>query len=231
MIVEKSKEELTTWRGKYDFFFLTKIEAILSICELKSDEHCIFLDTDTACVSDLEAIATELDKGVNYLHKKEYELGTPKLKGNAKAISDGTLGQTFAEQAVIGSSAMWNSGVVAIAKNNQPAKVMQKAKAICEAMLDSGLRQTFIEQLSIALAVTSSGKTLEAEPLIKHYWGNKEPWDQLAYQFLAEIRLRNISLAESVAHLDKYPLDMPAYVKEPKLEKLKNSIKKRLPSI
>ncbi|MGD8117144.1 hypothetical protein [Vibrio sp. TRT 29B02] len=226
-VVHVDEDKLKHWRGKYDFFFLTKIEAIKQIAERCGNEHLLFLDTDTAIYDNLVEVFSSLDEGKNYLHKWEYDF-SKRLKGRkAENIRCKTLGKSFAGYDISGKTAMWNSGVVGVSNENNPAEVLNGAKELCNSILETGLRETFVEQLSLAIAVTSSGETLEADSHIKHYWGNKVPWDEMVNKFLSQCAMLGLDPMGSLKIFKQYDLTIPEYVKEPKLTKYKNSISKR----
>jgi lipopolysaccharide biosynthesis glycosyltransferase len=227
-IVSIDEHRIAEWKGPHQFFWRVKIEAILEASKQHSG-HTIYLDTDTVCFNNLEAMMSCLDQGSNLMHLKEFDFAKTQ-GGTGKKMKSHGLNKQYGEFVLSESSAMWNAGVVAISEKNNAETTLNNALNACDAMCADNMERKLIEQFSLSLALQANTMT-EGKTWFKHYWGNKEQWNEVIADLLAKSLLLNWNLEQAVKEFTTIDLSIPEVIKETKLAKYKNSIKKRLPKL
>lgn len=228
-IIQIDQNTLQDWKGKYNFFWRVKIKALEVVQRKYPQEHILYVDSDTFLVSDLAEIQQELDLGCSFMHTFEYNLKNTQSRTFKRMMS--VLNQkTFAGISLNDNSEMWNAGVIALPASKAQA-LIENILNCCDEMCATPCERRLLEQFSFSLVLKNLTNLSSCEKSIAHYWGNKEEWNQFIQQFLVNIALKNISLAESIALFNQ--IEFPRIPLEKKkrssAEKLKKLIDKLLP--
>lgn len=186
------EKKINEWQGPHKFLWRIKIMAMLDSAQ-KDAGHLVYLDTDTFALSDLSSMIAKLDSGSCFMHVKEKLLSKDKAE-NKKLMWKQTRNKQFGGMLVDQHSAMWNAGVVAINEKNK-IELITKALQSTDQMCEQNIERWLIEQFSLSLALSSSGKLEACDQWIAHYWGNKE------------MVIRNIQSLFSSALMQSIPLD------------------------
>ena len=207
---------LQAWTGPAPFSMRQKIEAAAFM--LTGNSPLAFIDADVIATQSLEEFATQLNDGVRYLHKREFELGTNKRTGNVRLWRQ-LQGKSFASWQFRPSDAMWNSGVIAVGAGD--GGLLRQALGVYDAMDDHGIRHFATEQLVVGGVLERAGNLREARQWFTHYWGNKQLFTQEIEQRLRRARESGMTPAAAAAEFRLTPIDLPAEVRPRKLEKLR----------
>lgn len=204
--------ELDAWRGPSPFSMRQKIEATRTV--MPSTGALVFLDADTLATADLAPLVAALEDGGLFMHKREFELGASRRRGN-RQLWEGLQGRTFGGWEFRADDAMWNSGVLALPAED--ASLLEHALSLYDAMAAAGIRHFATEQLVAGLVMSRTGRLRSAEPWFTHYWGNKEAYDREIAARL-DTGLTPATLADA---LRRNPITLPAEVRPTKLDKIR----------
>jgi hypothetical protein len=210
-----SDEQLARWRGKDPFSMRQKLEAARAVAP--SDGALVFLDADTLAVDDLTPMVKGLAAGALFLHKREFQLGYSRRRGNMalwKEISK----QTFAGWYFRPGDAMWNSGVIAMPAADVPQ--IDEAIRLYDAVGEAGIRHFATEQLVLGQVLGRTQRLREAASWVTHYWGNKSSFDREIGRRLAAARAAELSPDQAANDLRTNPINLPAEVRPGRLQKL-----------
>lgn len=224
-VVPVDETTLKQWRGPFDFFWRIKIEAYLRAVE-DFNGHCIYLDTDTIVNKPLEGLYSQLDNGNNLMHVREFSFAQPVGRTGIKMKKHG-LNKQYGSFDLTTESEMWNAGVIAISALNEPRTTLLAALDACDAMSKDEMTPKLIEQFAFSIAL-KKGSLVEAQEWVRHYWGNKPNWNNQIASFFSRALLKQLSFEQCVSLFNDEKHDLADVVKETKLEKYRNSIKKRL---
>ena len=183
-IIKISPDELTEWKGEYQFFWRIKLKAIEKACQLYPGKPVLYLDSDTFLFADAASIKTQLFCGKALMHDDEGELSAKTAK-TQKNMWRQIAGKTFCNLEMQPTDHMWNSGVVGI-PNTQNGADCKLVLGICDEMCMQGVPRYFIEQYSLSLALEKIYGLVEAKPAIAHYWSTKEIWTNRIHDFFIE---------------------------------------------
>jgi len=215
---------LKDWRGPHDYFWRIKLKVMQRANEV-SPGHLIYLDSDVVCRPGLAEFFSALDEGTPFMHKNEYALG---LKGGGgRELCRQVAGRRFGKFSISADSRMWNAGVVAL-----PAAVSRSwiadALECLDAMCAAGVRSNVTEQFSLSASLSRDGRLQAADPWFIHYWSNKLPWNGLVSAFLADVHLQQLPMADVCERFRNLPLDLPLERRRSRLERVVNSVRKRV---
>jgi hypothetical protein len=223
-VIEVGPETLDEWRAPHGYFWRIKLKVMQRVNDL-SHGNLVYLDSDVACSASLGDFFDALDAGAAFMHVPEYSIGSRNGKG--RALWRQTANRGFGPFTVQARNRMWNAGLVAL-----PAAVSRQwladALACLDAMGEAKIASPFLEQFSLSMSLDRHGDLRPADRWFIHYWGNKPPWNALIARFLADVHLRQVPVADACASLRLLPLDIPPIVRRNRLERLINSVTKRI---
>jgi hypothetical protein len=180
------------WKGPRDYPYRAKIKAVQQLARRFPGDPIVFTDTDTILHGDIGFLKKELQSGKAFMHEDEGPLITHTLK-KAKPIWQTIRGKEIGGLTMKETDHMWNSGVIAT-PNTQDGKELDMALAICDGILELGMYNHTMEQYGLGLALTHYYNTVHAaKPMIAHYWGNKEEWNEFIMAWLAEHHCKRTS--------------------------------------
>ncbi len=208
-------EELSAWRGRDGFSMRQKLE----VARLSAPEEgaLVMLDADTLAIRDLSPMVEALGSGALFLHKREFELGHSRRRGNLalwKEIST----RTFAGWYFRPGDAMWNSGVIAIPAVQ--ASLLDQALLLYDAIADAGIRHFATEQLVLGQVLGRTQRLREALTWFTHYWGNKTSFDREIARRLDDAHASGLTPDAAAAALRANPIRLPAELRPGRLTKL-----------
>jgi hypothetical protein len=209
-------EQLSGWQGQDPFSMRQKLEVARALVPGKG--ALVLLDADTLAHRDLTTMVDALAQGALFLHKREFELGYSRRRGNMalwKEISK----RTYAGWYFRPGDAMWNSGVIALPVSEAP--LLDQAVQLYDAVAEAGIRHFATEQLVLGQVLGRTQRLREALPWLMHYWGNKKAFDTEIGKRLVEARSAGIGPAAAAEVLRRNPLNLPAEVRPGRLAKLR----------
>lgn len=207
-------EQLAEWRGRDRFSMRQKLEVARAAAPEQG--ALVMLDADTLAARDLTPMVEALASRAVFLHKREFELGYSRRRGNL-ALWKEISSRTFAGWYFRPGDAMWNSGVIAMPAADAP--LIDQALLLYDAVADAGIRHFATEQLVAGQVLGRTQRLREAGVWITHYWGNKNRFDQEIARRLSEARAANMSPAAAAEVFRKNPINLPAEVRQGKLAK------------
>ena len=223
-VVNATPEMLKDWRGPHDHFFRIKIKVLQYVAENRPG-NVIFLDCDVVCTSALTGFFEQLDQGQSFMDEMAYILS--QKSGSGKKAWRRARGNTYGKFTVDENSPMWNAGVVAV-----PAQLsrtyLADALECMDEMCSGGVLKTFLEQFALGLSLDRADELKPATEWFLHYWGNKPPWNAMIAAFFAKTQLKGLSLEDSCDLFHALPLDIPKGIKRTRMERIANSVSKRL---
>lgn len=211
-----STKQLADWRGKDPFSMRQKLEAARVV--VPAEGALVLLDADTLAQRDLTPMVEALASGALFLHKREFELGYSRRRGNLalwKEISK----RTFAGWYFRPGDAMWNSGVIAMPAASAP--LIDQAVLLYDAVADAGIRHFATEQLVLGQVLGRTQRLREALPWMVHYWGNKACFEREIARRLGDVHAGGMTPVQAAEALRKNPIDLPAEVRPGRLAKLR----------
>lgn len=207
-------EQLAEWRGRDPFSMRQKLEAARAAAP--AEGALVMLDADTLAARDLTPMVEALASRALFLHKREFELGHSRRRGNL-ALWKEISSRTFAGWYFRPGDAMWNSGVIAMPAAD--TSLIDQALLLYDAVADAGIRHFATEQLVAGQVLGRTQRLREAAVWITHYWGNKSRFDHEIARRLNEARAAGMSPAAAAEALRKNPINLPAEVRQGKLAK------------
>lgn len=198
-IIQLTQNELTEWKGEYDFFWRIKIKAIQKICQLYHGEPVLYLDTDTFLYGDIASIESSLTTGAALMHENEGALSLKKNK-TQKTMWQQMANKSFGNIVMQPTDRMWNASVVGL-PNTQNGKDCELALAICDEMCSKGITKYFIEQYALSLALEKTYGLVEAKPAIAHYWSTKEWWNKRITNFFMQAYFAQWNYEKMIAEI------------------------------
>ena len=210
-------QELEEWRGRDKFSMRQKLEVARVVAP--ESGALVLLDTDTIATRNLKPLVDGLAAGNVFLHRREFELGRTRRRGNLalwKEIST----RTFAGWYFRPGDAMWNSGVIGMPAAD--IELVDQALLLYDAIAEAGIRHFATEQLVVGQVLGRTQRLREAAAWITHYWGNKARWDQEIAGRLDAAHAAGISPVDAAQALRRNPVSLPAEVRPGKFTKLWN---------
>jgi hypothetical protein len=208
--------QLAQWRGNDPFSMRQKLEAARAVAP--HDGALVLLDADTLAQGDLTPMVRALAGGAIFLHKREFQLGYSRRRGNMalwKEISK----RTFAGWYFRPGDAMWNSGVIAMPAAD--VSQIDEAVRLYDAVAEAGIRHFATEQLVLGQVLGRTQRLREATTWLIHYWGNKSSFDREIGRRLGEAHARGLTPLEAAEALRRNPIALPAEVRPGRLAKLR----------
>lgn len=202
-----SAQQLQEWQGPHQFFFRIKIKALQHLAkEVKN--NLVYLDADTVCTRSLSEFENQLRAGNFFMHVPEFRLSSKPTK-TVKQMWKVGAHKTFGSFRIDEHSMMWNAGVIGF--SHDAMDYLEAALIACDAMCQAKMRPMFTEQFALSLALQQTGHLREAKHYFRHYWGNKDEWQNtVILPFLQKIHSNAWTLSQAISHLDKtqtYPAD------------------------
>ncbi|MEP7144841.1 MAG: hypothetical protein ABI707_18295 [Ferruginibacter sp.] len=183
-IIRVTENDLTEWKGEYQFFWRIKIKAIEKACHLYPNQPVVYLDCDTFLFGDLAEMESSMKNGLAVMHDDEGELSQKKNKSQKKLWRQ-VQGKSFGGISIQPGNRMWNSGVVGL-PNTKNGKDCELILAVCDDMCARGITRYFIEQFSLSLALQKTYGLADAKSAIVHYWSTKDLWDKQINHFFIQ---------------------------------------------
>lgn len=200
--------QVRAWRGGHDFLWRAKIEAIRAAGRSGGPGPLIYCDTDVVVRGGVDRLLASLGSGDVFMHRCEAQFR--RLKGRSGTpVRRHLPGRSWAGVAAGERSEMWNAGVVAV----QDHALIDRALAVCDAILADGFHHTLVEQASFSLALGATGRLHAADHAIVHYWGNKPGWEAEISRILAEVLVRGLDPVEAAGLVHSRPIDRPLHVR------------------
>lgn len=216
--------QLERWRGPSPFSMRQKIHVAAAMMPASGTLVC--LDADVIATRNLQPFIDEVRAGARFMHRREYELGTSRRRGNRR-LWQALEGRSFGSWRFRGDDGMWNSGVVAVPATD--AGLIQDALALYDAMAAAGIRHFATEQLVVGLVLERSGRLGEAGQWFTHYWGNKRVFTEEIQRRLRSARERGLSPEGAAAEFRGNPIRLSAEARPGKLQKLKRWLSRGQP--
>ena len=210
-----TSSQLAAWRGRDPFSMRQKLE--IARASAPAEGALVMLDADTLAARDLTPMAEALAARALFLHKREFELGRSRRRGNLRLWKE-ISNRTFAEWYFRPGDAMWNSGVIAMPAADTP--LIDQALLLYDAVADAGIRHFATEQLVAGQVLGRTQRLREASPWITHYWGNKTTYDAEIARRLKEVHAAGLSPAAAAAAYHRKPITLPAEVRPGMFAKL-----------
>jgi hypothetical protein len=210
-----SAATLEEWRGRDRFSMRQKLEAARIVAP--AEGALVMLDTDTIAIRNLRAFVGHLAAGGVFLHRREFELGRSRRRGNMalwKEIST----RTFAGWYFRPGDSMWNSGVIGMPASE--IKLIDQALLLYDAIAEAGIRHFATEQLVLGQVLGRTQKLQEAAAWITHYWGNKIGYDLEITRRLSAAHHARMSPRVAAEAFRKNPINLPPEVRAGILSKL-----------
>ena len=208
--------ELKAWRGDSPFSMRQKLEAARAA--MPSEGALVFLDADTLAVNDLSPLVRALASGALLMHKREFELGASRRRGNRR-LWNALEGRAFGGWEFRAADAMWNSGVLGLPAEDGP--LLDAALALYDAMGSAGVRHFATEQLVAGLVLARTGRLEPAEQWFLHYWGNKEGYDREIATRLDHAHRAGMTPAALADALRRGPITLPTEVRPTIVDKIR----------
>ncbi len=208
-IIEVDSKKLEEWKGDYGFFWRIKIKAIELICQTYPGEPVLYLDSDTF----LFGASSKIDELALTKKAMMFENEGPLQSLRSKTMRTMTRhlkGMVIAGIANFEKLEMWNAGVV-FTPNTLQQEEVRLALTICDEMCRHKVKDQFVEQFALSVALHSSYTLQPASGFIAHYWSNKEEWNELIRTFFIESKMMNLSFGEELVcfrklNLEQYPV-------------------------
>ncbi len=211
-----SAEGLAQWKGERNYFLRTLIQTLrLGTALQPAAGVAVYLDTDTAVQASLQPLLDATAAGQVAMDRREYNLFGHGKKGS-KRLWNLVGGKSWCGVPVDQGTDMWNTGITAVRAAD--FTLVDKALGICDAMLAAGCDHYLTEQIAMSAVLGQPGRAVEVNPpgkppLVAHYWGNKDGWNNDICQRLATIHLRGMGVDEAAAYVAANPIRRPLVMK------------------
>ena len=209
--------QVKSWIGPEGYFLRTLIETARLAGRLTpTPAVAVYTDTDTVARGDLTPLIRRAAAGRILLDCFEY-VPANRNRSGTKALWAATGGRTWAGVPITTQTPMWNTGVTAVSQADLP--LLDKALAATDAILATGCRHYLTEQIALSAALTADGRAEEVNPagkppLILHYWGNKDGWNEAITAQLATIHHLGLTPEAAGAYVRANPINRPPVVKK-----------------
>lgn len=207
-----SAADLAQWVGPNRYFLRALIQTLrLAAAMQPAADVAVYVDADTQAQAPLGPLVEAARGGRIAMDRREYLLAVDRRRGSRRLWRQ-VGGRTWAGVAVHERTEMWNTGITAVGAADYP--LVDRALAACDAMLAGGIDHYLTEQIAMSAVLSGEGRAVEVNPpgrapLVAHYWGNKEPWNDAICRRLATIHLAGIPLDEVLAQLRQDPIRLP----------------------
>ncbi len=195
-IIEASAALLQEWMGPDKFFWRVKIKAIEKLCAMYAGEPVLYLDSDTFFYGNnhaydqlrasKQAIMFENEGFLKQLPSKTMRTMSAQLKH-----------LSIAGFSNLPDWSMWNAGVVFI-PNSKNKQEIELALELCDEMCTSKVKDQFVEQFALSVALQHSYGLMPAGDIIAHYWSNKEEWNEVIRTFFVECQMMQLEFEEQL---------------------------------
>lgn len=223
-VIEVRQDQMKDWRGPHDHFFRVKIRAMQDVAA-RTPGNVIFGDSDIVCSGGLNGFFAMLERGACFMDEMSYRLG--EKGGRSKKLLREARGNTYGKFTVTEQSPMWNAGIIAVPEALCQERLADAVESM-DAMCAGGLIRDHLEQFALGLSLDRDGKLQPAKDWFIHYWGNKTQWNALISAFFAEIHMKGLSVEDACALFHDADLTGATTIKRTRLERISNSIRKRL---
>lgn len=193
------KSQIQEWIGEYGYFYRVKLKVLLDASE-RYDGHLVYLDSDTIVTKDLNEMSLKLNEGFSLMHLKENILSQDKAS-DKKAMWNKIKGQSYAQIVIDNTTAMWNSGVIALPQESK-LELLSKSLIINDQLCVEGIECRVKEQFAIGIVLENTKKLIEARKWIIHYWGNKEEWNLKINLFFSKENQFSLSAESAVDRIN-----------------------------
>ncbi len=195
-ILVVDREILARWKGRHDFFWRIKIEAIAHAYAEMPGLDVLYVDTDTFLYDTLEEMKTGLDSGKPYMHLPECRLAEGGYK-SARKMWKSLSGKTFLGYSINERTTMWNAGVVALPAR-EAKRYIDETLALCDTLTATPCERKLLEQLAFSMVLAREDRLEAADRIIGHYWGSKAVWEKEIQRFLLLRFMAGKSLEELI---------------------------------
>ncbi|WP_346237559.1 hypothetical protein ABDK00_000575 [Niabella insulamsoli] len=195
-IIEADAALLNKWRGPYQFFWRVKLKAIEKICSLYSGSPVLYLDSDTFFYGGAQDFEKWSESRQAAMFENEGPLKRLPSK-TMKTMSRQLKNITIAGLSGLESMEMWNAGVV-FTPNQLGGKEMELALKLCDEMCRAQVKDQFVEQFALSVALAQSYGLEAADGHVAHYWSNKKEWNELISAFFMENQMLGLSFEEQL---------------------------------
>lgn len=207
-----SAGDLAQWIGPRGYFLRTLIQTLRLAAALQpAADVAVYCDADTVARADLAPIVDAVRGGRIAMDRREYVLAL-RRRARSRRLWRQVGERTWDGARIDARTEMWNTGVTAVGAADYPR--IDRALAVCDAMLGAGVEHFLTEQIAMSAVLTDGGRAVEVNPpgrppLIAHYWGNKEAWNDAIARRLATIHLLGTGVDEAVARVAAEPIRLP----------------------
>lgn len=179
-LIQISPVKMKELVGAQKFILRAKI-ALIKETLFNKNCNLLFVDTDTLYLKKIDNIFEKIEKGVCYLHRKEWALRMGRKKHPELCPVDLNFHLLTGTHITINESTqMWNSGVVGISSKQK--EIISDALEFTDRYYKEN-PSWHVEQFSLSILLQRTFKLKIASDYIFHYWHSKE----LAKKFIDEI--------------------------------------------
>ncbi|GAB3415365.1 hypothetical protein [Niabella aquatica] len=208
-IIAVDDNRLEEWKGPHRFFWRVKIKAIETLCTMYKGAPVLYLDSDTFAYADAPAFTALAQSSRAAMFENEGPLKKLRSK-TMKAMAAGLKGVQIAGMSHFPDREMWNAGVV-FTPNYMDNRETDLAITLCDEMCRLKVKDPFIEQFALSVALHSLYGLQPADAMLAHYWSAKQEWDEVIKNFFIENKMCGLSFEEEVQKfrnidISKYPV-------------------------
>ena len=197
-IIKVDTKKLEEWKGVHGFFWRIKIKAIELICESYPGEPVLYVDSDTFLYGNPNHLSALFQRNKAAMFENEGPLNSLKSK-TMRTMTAQLRGVEIDGINNFGKLSMWNAGVV-FTPNTREQQEVKLALRICDEMCRLKVKDQFVEQFALSVALQLCYGLEPSSHIIAHYWSNKEEWNDLIRAFFIENKMRNLSWEEELDH-------------------------------
>lgn len=185
IIVSIHPEQIKRWRGAIDFVHRVKLE-ILREASRNWAGDLVYMDGDTYFAEKPDDLFAQISPSTSVMHIREHSLAEPRdvlTKKIAKFVKKKKFSVGGEEIEIPPQTYMWNAGVIGMANEN--LRLLGGMIDLTD-VLYSQYEKHVMEQLAVSYYLQTAGTVVAAEPVIKHYWNQKEDFDRAIRSFLLQ---------------------------------------------
>ncbi|MBM3867267.1 MAG: hypothetical protein FJ381_15490 [Verrucomicrobia bacterium] len=208
-ILPADHDTLQRWRGRHDFFWRTELMCVIHAAA-QGPANIIYHDSDVLFRRNLAPLCADLEAGDVFLHEKEYDLSRARRRGQ-KHLWSQVRGREVAGFRFTAPHPMWNAGLIAVGAQHQG--LLHQALDLLDRLMDDGVHHNLVEQLAIGTAFEAGGRLRPGEPLMDHFWNNKDGYAAAVDRLLARIFTLGLDFQAAAALVRREPLVIPLVVR------------------
>ncbi len=209
--------ELERGMGPQRFFFRLKYQALRRLAAHAPGHDLLYLDSDIAAAAGLEAVGDRV-RQQPLMHAPETTLGAMRRRSQ-RALRAQLLGRTIADVAMTADVPMHNAGVVGLPAA-RAAGLIAAGEGLLDAMHADGIAHFLAEQFAWSAALHAAGAGIGSAPEFRHYFSNKEAWQEAIAQRVAAWAGTQAPLTALLDDLRQRPIALPIGVRRRKWQRV-----------